>query len=219
MKKLLLVSILLAFTVTFYPQNKTKNNDEDMAIKGPVQLPEGWLMRFDKTNASKKDMKLVKEENYYHFTTGPAGIYYNPKDKESGTYQIEANFIQIKPSKHPEAYGIFFAGSNLEKDNQHYLYFLVRQDGKYLVKARNGEDTKEIVKWTANKSVNAQDKNGQTTNKLTVTVGKDSVSFSANGEKVVSLNKSDLGDTDGIAGLRINHNLNVKATDLNIVKL
>ena len=214
--------LLTCFAAFLYPQpnkDKSHDNDMDMKIKGNAQLPTGWEMRFDKTNANKNDMKLIKENDFYHFTTGPAAIYYNPKEEESGEFKIESSFIQTKPSKHPEAYGIFFAGSDLQGKDQHYLYFLVRQDGKYLIKERNGSDTKEIVKWTADKNVNSQNKDGRTINKLSVTVGKNNITFSANGEKVKTLDKSDLGIENGIVGLRINHNLDVKASKLTIEKL
>lgn len=222
LKKIFLFILLSGFCVFLYSQTMKEHShsiDTDVKVKGAMHLPEGWELRFDKSNASKTDMRLVKEQDYYHFTSGPAAIYYNPKDKESSEYKVEANFIQTKPSKHPEAYGIFFAGSNLQKDNQHYLYFLVRQDGKYLIKERNGKDTKEIIKWTAHKNVNAQNKSGQTINKISVMVGKNDVNFSANDKTVITLNKKDLGNTDGIAGLRINHNLDVKATSLIVGKL
>ncbi len=220
MRSVFLILLLILFTAFLYSQaeKKSHNNDMDMKVKGTSQLPVHWEARFDKPDAGKKDMHLIKEKNYYHFITGPAAIYYNPKNKEVGEYRIESNFIQIKPSKHPEAYGVIFGGSNLQKENQHYFYFLVRQDGKYLIKERNGNDTKEIMNWTADKYVNAQDKNGETINKLSVTVNNRDVIFGANGKAVMFLKKSGLGNTNGIAGLRINHNLNVKASGLTIDK-
>ena len=144
MKTIFLFILLTVLALPLHPQNKKSDNDMDMKIKGTVQLPKNWEMRFDKKDASKNDMKLVAENGYYHFTTGPAAIYYNPENNEAGEYKIEADFIQLKPSKHPEAYGIFFGGSNLQKDDQYYLYFLVRQDGKYLIKERKGNNLKKL---------------------------------------------------------------------------
>lgn len=222
MKKLSLLIILIGFFAFLYPQVNKKNfNDKNVGKKSGLQLPSGWEMRFDRSNATKNDVKLVKEGEYYHFTSDPVGaaIYYNPKNKEMGEYKIEADFRQLKPSAHPEAYGVFLAGTNLQKENQYYLYFLVRQDGKYLIKKRIGNDTKLVVKWTADKNVNAENKKGETINKLSVIVGKKDVIFSANGKKLVSLSKKDLGGTDGIVGMRINHNLDIKVSSLNIKKM
>ena len=216
MKIFFLFLLAVVFTISSYPQNKKTDHDKDLKIKGTVQLPKNWEMRFDKPDASKSDMRLTKDGNYYHFITGPAAIYYNPKDAEYGQYKIEANFIQVKPSKHPEAYGIFFSGSNLQRDDQHYLYFLVRQDGKYLIKERNGKDTKVIVNWTSDDNVYPQNNKGETINKLTITVNSRIVIFGVNGKAVEHFNKSFFTRTAGIVGLRINHNLNVKTSGLKI---
>lgn len=208
--------LIALFAISLYPQNKKSDHDKDIKIKGVFQLPKTWEMRFDNPDVSKNDLKLTLDSVYFHFVTGPAAIYFNPENKEYGQYKIEAEFIQVKPSKHPEAYGIFFAGSDLQKGNQHYLYFLVRQDGKYLIKERNGKDTKLIVKWTSDGHINPQNKNGQTINKLSITVKNKVVIFGANGKAVKFFDKSLLGKTVGIAGLRINHNLNVKTNGLTI---
>ncbi len=216
MKNIFLFFLLVVCTISLYPQNKRTNHDKDSKIKGTVQLPKSWEVRLDKTDANKNDIKITSDSNYYHFVTGPAAIYYNTKNTEYGQYKIEADFIQMKPSKHPEAYGLFFAGSNLQKDNQHYIYFLVRQDGKYLIKERNGKGTKEIVNWTSDDNINSQNKKGQTINKLTITVNKRVVIFGANGKAVKFFDKSLIDKTVGIVGLRINHNLNVKASGLKI---
>lgn len=216
MKIIILLLLTGLFAVSIYPQNKKSDQDKDINIKGTFQLPKNWEMRFDKSDASKNDLKLTRDSNYYHLITGPAAIYYNPKNEEYGQYKIEAEFIQVKPSKHPEAYGIFFGGSDLQKANQRYLYFLVRQDGKFLIKERNGNDTKEIVKWTPDKNINSQDKKGQTINKLSISVNNRGVIFGANGKAVKFINKSLLGRTVGNVGLRINHNLNVKTSGLTI---
>ncbi|MFZ0456122.1 MAG: hypothetical protein WCE54_15190 [Ignavibacteriaceae bacterium] len=216
MKSFFLFLLLILFTITLYPQNKKTNHDKDLKIKGSVQLPKNWEVRFDKTGAGINDIKLTMDNNYYHFVTGPAAIYYNAKNAEYGQYKIEADFIQVKPSEHPEAYGLFIAGSNLQKANQHYLYFLIRQDGKFLIKERNGKDTKEIVNWTPDENINSQDKDGQTINKLTITVNNRVVIFGANGKAVKFFSNSSFGKTVGIVGLRINHNLNVKTTGLKI---
>ena len=215
MKRVFLVLLIAVFTISLYAQNK-KSNHNEVKKKETVHLPKYWEVRFDKTDANINDIKLTRDSNYYHFVTGPAAIYYNTKNAEYGEYKIEADFIQVKPSQTPEAYGLFFAGSNLQKDNQQYLYFLIRADGKFLIKERNGKDTKEIVKWISDENINLQNKNGQTINKLTITVTNRVIIFGANGKAVKFLRKSLFEKTVGIVGLRINHNLNLKVSGLKI---
>ncbi len=223
MKKLFLFVLIAGLCSFTYPQSGKMQSHKkmDTMTKSAVKLPAGWKMRFDKTFAGAKDVKVIEDMGVYHFISDPIGaaFYYNPKNEEKGQFEIEADFTQLKPSKHPEAYGVFLAGKNLQKLNQYYLYFLVRQDGKYLIKKRIGNNTKLVVGWTANKNVKAENKKGETINKLSVTVGKTDVVFGANGKKVVSLSKKELGSTDGIVGLRINHNLDVTTHGLTINKL
>ncbi len=92
----------------------------------------------------------------------------------------------------------------------------MRQDGKYLIKKRTGNDTKLVKGWTADKNVNAQNSKGITSNQISITVAQNEVTFNANGKKLLSMNKKELGNTDGIVGLRINHNLDVKTSGLKI---
>ena len=47
-------------------------------------------------------------------------------------------FTQMEPAAHPEAYGVFIGGSDLQAANQKYTYFVIRQDGKFLIKRRAG---------------------------------------------------------------------------------
>ncbi|MEJ2615702.1 MAG: hypothetical protein P8Z35_12145 [Ignavibacteriaceae bacterium] len=216
MKRSLLFLLIAVFTISIYPQYKKSDHDKKLKKKETIHLPKYWEVRLDKTDENKDDIKVTRDSNYNHFVTGPAAIYYNTKNAEYGLYKIEAEFIQVKPSKHPEGYGLFFAGKNLQKDNQNYIYFLIRQDGKYLIKERNGKDTKEIVNWISDDNINSQNKNGQTINKLTITVNQRVVIFGANGRAVKFFKKSLFDKTVGIVGLRINHNLNVKVSGLKI---
>jgi hypothetical protein len=48
----------------------------------------------------------------------------------------------MKPIGHNNYYGLMFGGSGLEGPQQSYLYFLVAQDGTWLIKRRDGDATK-----------------------------------------------------------------------------
>ena len=92
--------------------------------------------------------------------------------------------------------------------NQKYTYFLIRQDGKYLIKKRAGAATPTITNWTDSAAVKKADATGKMANELSIKVAADKVSFLVNGTEVGSAPLADV-DASGIAGFRVNHNLNV----------
>ena len=182
-------------------------------------LPEGWQARLDRANANAAAIKFATMAPGWHVTAGPSAIYWNDKHTASGPFELRSSIVLMKPSAHPEAYGVFFGGNNLDKNDQRYTYFLVRQDGQYLIKHRAGAETHTVVDWTAHPAVKAPVSGGEVTNDLTVRAGRDTVRFLVNGQEVRAVPRSALQDVDGQIGLRINHNLDVHVARLEVGKL
>ena len=128
---------------------------------------------------------------------------------------ISASFTQTEPSGHPNAYGLFFGGSDLSGATQGYSYFVIRQGGEFLVTKRMGDETSAVVDWTAHDAINDLDDQGRSSNTLAVEVGSSQVRFLVNGTEVTSQPRSAV-DTDGITGLRVNHLLDVHIGDLDL---
>ena len=183
--------------------------DHDKPVAGGGTLPSGWKGRLDSGGTSLAGVKVTPMGGAVHFVTGPAGIYYRPADKPAGTYAASATFTQMEPAAHPEAYGLFVGGADLDGANQKYTYFLVRQDGKFLVKRRAGSATPTIADWTDSSAIHKADASGKMSNTLAIEVGKDKVRFLVNGMEVAAAESTKV-DTAGLAGLRVNHNLNVR---------
>jgi hypothetical protein len=213
----IMLCVLMVFTMSAAAQHQ---HDPDKTIKGTGKLPDGWQARLD-DQAAKLDAVAVKvEKDTLTFTTGPAGIYYKADMKGSGNYDVAGTFSQLKPSVHPEAYGLFIGGSDLDKDTQRYTYFLIRQDGKFLIKSRDGATTKPIVDWTTAapmKDANVAKAGFKTSNELKIRVQGDHVSFSIGGTEVHQLPRAQV-TTEGIAGIRINHNLEVQVAGFDLKK-
>jgi hypothetical protein len=182
--------------------------DHDKTIAGGGTLPAGWKGRLDGGGASMAGVKMTPMGGGVHIMSGPAGIYYRPADKPTGEFAASATFTQMERAEHPEAYGIFIGGANLDGASQKYTYFLVRQDGKFLIKRRAGTGTPTVVDWTDSTAIRKPDSSGKMSNTLTVEVGREKVRFLVNGTAVTSTDTSKV-DAAGIAGLRVNHNLNV----------
>ena len=126
----------------------------------------------------------------------------------TGSYTVRATFNLQKPSNHENFYGIIFGGSALEGPMQSYTYFTVSQMGKFLLKQRNGDMTPTLVAATQHAAVNRPDAGGQSSNTLEVRVMGDSVSYVVNNQVVHTMPKGTL-KTDGIAGVRVNHVLDL----------
>lgn len=189
-------------------QPAAHQHDPDKMVAGGGKFPAGWQARLDKADAKIDTVKFVTMEPGFHVTTGPATILFNPAKTVKGEYQAKATFHQMKLSAHPEAYGLFVGGADLSGPNQRYTYFIIRQDGKYMLKRRTGADTKTLVDWTESPAVKKPDAQGRMTNSLAVVAGKETVRFLVNGTEVAAQPRSQV-DADGIAGLRVNHNLDV----------
>ena len=183
--------------------------DPDKNVAGGA-LPAGWTGRTDRPTQSLANAKFAATGGAFQITTGPSAIFWNPSNVANGTYTLNATFTQSTPSAHPEAYGVFFGGKNLDQPNQDYMYFLVRQNGMYTIKHRAGTETHTIVDWTANPAVKQVSAgSAPAVNALEVAVGDRNISFKVNGTEVHSLPKEGAG-SNGIYGLRVNHNLDVR---------
>ena len=192
-------------------------HDMDAVMKGSGRLPTGWKARFDEPDAKLTSVEVKAEKDSLTVTSGPAAIYYKPTMTAAGDYELSATFSQLKPSTHPEAYGLFIAGNDLDKDTQRYTYFLVRQDGKFLVKSRNGANTTAIVDWTDAAALR-DPKGVKTSNTLTIRAEGDNVRFLIGVKEVHHMTRAAAGG-DGVAGIRVNHNLNVQVNKLALNKL
>jgi hypothetical protein len=201
--------------------------DPDKVVAGGGISAAGWMGRVDPQAAAAgrtiNEAKFVTMGTGFHVTAGPAAIYWNPATTASGNYTATATFSQGKPSAHPEGYGLLLAGHNLDQPTESYVYFLVRQDGKFLINHRADDKTvHKLVDWTANPAVHALDASGKAVNTLSVVVGSTTVSFRVNGTEVQSLPRATLdsgGDhsgSTGIVGLRVNHNLDVHVSDFGV---
>jgi hypothetical protein len=186
--------------------------------------PKGWRVRIDRsTNASDPDaagpVKFVTMGSGFHATNPQAAIYFNPANTATGNYTLKGTFTLQKPSGHTNYYGLIFGGSDLEGPNQKYMYFMVAQDGTWLVKRRNGDATEDVSQRTANDAVKKPDASGKSTNALEVRVGRDKIDYVVNGTTVHSTPKSGAtANTDGIYGIRVNHLLEVHVDGLAATK-
>ena len=195
------------------------------AVPIVAQAPKGWKVRADRsTSATDPDgagaISFVTMGSGFHATNPQAAVYWNPASAASGAYTLKGTFTLMKPSGHTNYYGLVFGGSDLEGPQQKYLYFLVAQNGSFLVKRRDGDATTEnVVARTPSDAVKKPDASGKSTNALEVRVGADKTEYVVNGQVVHSTPKTGAtAKTDGIYGIRVNHLLEVHIDGFTVSK-
>ena len=99
-----------------------------------------------------------------------------------------------------------------DRDKQTYVYFIVRQDGKYMIKHRAGTAVHTIVDWKDSPAIQKPDASGKMTNTLTVEAKGPDLKYFINGTQVERQDHAHVGG-DGVVGVRVNHNLDVHIAD------
>lgn len=202
-------------------------SDPTKRVEGTGLLPAGWVVRFDPvgpncTPLKTTDVNFVTMGAGMHVTSGPAGIYYHPANTATGEFTVSATFSNRTTAGH-EAFGVFIGGQDLQDSTQRYLYFVVKPaSGEILISQRtsNARPTALEALRTDGAVVKEPNGAGAATNKVSIRVSRDSVLFLANDRRVRALAKSQLNgmSTDGVVGIRVNHNLNLHIDGFGVTK-
>ncbi len=187
-------------------------------MKGDGKPPAGWSMRLDNAAAKATDVRTMVMGNTLHVMTGPAAVLWKTGETATGDFTLSAKFELSKVPAHPEAYGLVLNGNDMDKADQSYLYFLVRHDGKYLIKHRAGMDLHGIIDWTDSPAIVKPGADGKSTNTLAVDVTADKINYMINGTQVVSFPRNNPMTAEGAYGVRINHNLDLHVADFTLKK-
>jgi cytochrome c556 len=186
-----------------------------------AQAPSGWMVRADNSTSASDpdapgDIKFVARRSGFRATDPRAAVFWNPANTITGDYSLKGTFTLLEPSNHTNYYGLVFGGSQLDGPAQQYVYFLVAQDGTWLVKRRDGDETTQTVlpKTTSN-AVRKPDASGQSVNALEVRVTAASIEFIVNGTVVNRWSGAARAvRTQGTYGIRVNHFLDVQIDGL-----
>jgi len=181
---------------------------ENHRATGGSGVPSGYVGRTDDARRKIGDVKYRSSGNGWEITTGPAHIMYSPGDTMKGEFTVATSFNQMDARAHPEELGIFIGGRDLDQSSQRYTSFMVRGNGEYAVKVREGSETRDIVPWTPLQPVAKQVTAGRARYRLAIQVRGDSVRFLRNGAPVAAVNVGTV-PTEGIAGVRLDTDVRV----------
>lgn len=179
-------------------------------------LPAGYEASTDPgRDGSLSGASYTMADGRWEVRTGPAHIVYAAGDSAAGAYTATATLELASMPEHAEAFGLIVGGTQLDQPTQRYTYFVVRHTGEYLVRVRDGADTRDVAGWTASPAV-PQGAAG-TSYRLAAQVMADSVRFSVNDQPVTTVARGDL-PVDGVAGHRINHMLHLRVTPVQVTR-
>jgi hypothetical protein len=206
--RLLLASFTLVLAASPLAAQQPMNADPDQVVKAAAAMPKGWHARTD-SGQPPAGLSFVSMGSGFHATMGPAAIFFNDAEKHKGDYKVAYTFTQTKAPAHHEAFGLFIGGTDLETADVSYSYFLVRGTDEYFIATRKGAVRTVIQNWAKNPAIKPQDPtSGVQTNVLAAEVKGNDVIFTVNGVEVARRPKGEIV-TDGLAGFRVNHNLDV----------
>jgi len=176
--------------------------------------PTGWQVRYDggEHAAHGTDtLAFAEMQPGFHVTTGPAVILWHPDSTARGDFTVQSlQHLFDTKGRDREGFGVFVGGRDLAGPSQAYTYFLIRNDGRFLIKQRAGEDTPTLVPWTEHAAIvrwTASSGPSQA-NTLSVAVRGARVEFLVNGQVVHTAPRAEV-NPDGVYGVRVNHSLNL----------
>ena len=209
LRRTVLIAIAVGFAALFVAQAQAQAQD--------------WQTRIDRSQSATDPDNTPDLEftpmgaTGFRSIGGPAGTFWMPDHTATGSYALSATFTLNEPSSHANYYGLVFGGSDLGGASQQYIYFLVAQNGMFLIKRRDGDRSTDVQGYTPHGSVTTPGANGQSVNDLEVRVAEDTISYVINGTVVHTTPRSGAtAVTDGIVGARINHVTDVTVSNLRL---
>lgn len=191
-------------------QHKTGGNEG----KRPI----GWQIRYDKgehAGHGADSISFVQMTPGFHATTGgSAAILWHPDSAARGDYVVESTmFLFPTKGRDREGYGLLVGGADLGGAGQRYTYFLLRNDGRFLIKQRRGEQTSTLTDWTPLPAIALQKGEDAVKNVLRVEAKGATVRFLVNGAEAASLPRAQV-QPDGVFGVRMNHAINAHVSSV-----
>jgi hypothetical protein len=233
MRRVYATTIALVISALSLAGVSAQMGDAARKVPGGGIFGAGWKGKIDaneaKAGSTINDSKFEVKGNEISISTGPAGIYWNPADKATGDYTVSATFTEpqhMSASGHPHPYGVFMGGNNLETDNASLLYCAAYGNGNYIVRGFGpapfapGAGRKPVP----SEAVKKAEKGQPVTQEISMSLKGSQVTCTINGTTVATLTKDDLigagklENIQGIAGIRVTHNIDVKVTNFKVTK-
>jgi hypothetical protein len=182
----------------------------DTAAAAPLpgaERPHAW-------RANPAEGVSVRNGDTLLVETGPHAILWQTDGHElAPPYTLRAT-IEKRAGRLHEGVGVVFGGTGLEgaESGQVYSYFLVRGDGSFLIKRRQGAELPVVRDWTTHPAIRRDADDAGRPNTLEVVVTAADVAFRINGAEVARVPAAELS-VAGRAGLRVSHDVQLAVSE------
>ena len=183
----------------------------------PEPLDAMWSIRMDSTeDVNQPDRFTLLPGGGIEAKGGGNATMWRPGTALEPPYRLSMRVTATNLGLHPHGAGIVFGGNDVNSDKQTYSYFLVRGDGQFLIKTRNGGDTSDICLWSDHAAISKEGaKSGIAANALTVDVQTSATRFLINGTQVHEATTEEL-HASGQYGARLVHDLDVRFDQIEV---
>ena len=206
--------------------------DASRKVAGGGITAAGWKGKVDAAEAAKgatiNDSKFAQQGAEIRINNGPAAIYWKPSETASGSYTVSATFTEPKymsSNDHPHPYGIFIGGNKLDTENATFVYCTPYGNGTFIVRGMGPAPFRVSPgRSVPNDAVKKAETGGSVTQDVAWVVTPEKADCKINGVVVGSYPKAELvgagkaESLDGIAGIRVAHNVDVNVTNWKITK-
>ena len=225
-------AIVTALSVVSIAAQQAPPADASRKVTGGGITAAGWKGRVDANEAAKggkiEDSKFAQVGSEFRLNNGPAAIYWHPAQTASGSYTVSATFTEPKymsSNDHPHPYGVFIGGSKLDTDQATFVYCTPYGNGSFIVRGMGPAPFRVSQgRSTPHEAVKKAEPGGSVTQEVAWVVTPEKAECKINGVVVGTYPKADLvgagklESLDGIAGIRVAHNVDVTVKDFKVTK-
>ena len=225
-------AIVTALSVVSIAAQQPAPADASRKVAGGGITAAGWKGRVDANEAAKggkiEDSKFAQVGSEFRINNGPAAIYWHPAQTASGSYTVSATFTEPKymsSNDHPHPYGVFIGGNKLDTDQATFLYCTPYGNGSFIVRGMGPAPFRVSPgRSVPHEAIKKAEPGGSVTQEVAWVVTPEKAECKINGVVVGTYPKADLvgagklESLDGIAGIRVAHNVDVNVSNWKITK-
>lgn len=187
-----------------------------VAAAAQLSRPASWQYRTDSPVPDSTTYYVGMPPGWHMTTQASGAVFWDPAYQGRGRYAVDAE-IFLFGGESNDGYGVFIGGSRLSEGSGSWIGFLLTRDGSATIVRQHQGSQVVLHPVTKSAAVKPHPGGNETVfNTLRVAVERDSLVFSANGQRITAVAHAGLA-VEGTFGFRMGRGINVHASNLDIV--